>query len=103
MRNEHSYVYLMTNARNTVIYTGVTNDFAKRVFEHRGKLIPGFTQRYNVTKLVYYEQFDSIAVAIEREKQIKGKERSFGPLRGPQDDVSKSLDDVPKSLEGARA
>ncbi len=62
----------MTNVANTVVYTGVTNDLKRRVFEHREKLFDGFTKRYNVTKLVYYEVFDDIYDAITREKQIKG-------------------------------
>jgi len=69
------YVYIMTNKGNTTLYTGVTNDLMKRAYEHRGKLVDGFTKRYNITKLVYYEVFDDIANAIEREKQIKGGSR----------------------------
>ena len=65
------YVYLMTNRANTVIYTGVTSDLKKRAYEHRNKLLEGFTKKYNVGKLVYYECFDSIEDAIVREKQIK--------------------------------
>jgi len=69
------YVYIMTNKWNSVLYTGVTNDLARRTREHREKLVPGFTTRYNVTKLVYYEPFESIEDAILREKQIKGGSR----------------------------
>ena len=69
------YVYLMTNRANTVIYTGVTSDLKKRAYEHRNKLLEGFTKRYNVGKLVYYECFDSIEDAIVREKQIKAGPR----------------------------
>ena len=65
----------MTNNANTVIYTGVTNNLQKRVYEHKEKLVEGFTKKYNVIKLVYYEQFDNIVDAIEREKQIKGGSR----------------------------
>ena len=60
---------------NTVIYTGVTSDLYKRIYEHREKLVEGFTKKYNVNKLVYYEIFDSIEDAIFREKQIKGGSR----------------------------
>ncbi len=60
---------------NTVIYTGVTNNLQKRIYEHKEKLMEGFTKKYNVTKLVYYEKFDNIINAIEREKQIKGGSR----------------------------
>ncbi|HEY32535.1 MAG TPA: GIY-YIG nuclease family protein [Dehalococcoidia bacterium] len=69
------YVYIMANARNTVIYTGVTNDLKRRVYQHKEKLTVGFTSRYNVSKLVYYEVFQDIENAIAREKQIKGGSR----------------------------
>jgi len=69
------YVYIMTNYRNTVLYTGVTNSIYCRVFEHKHKLVGGFTKKYNVMKLVYYEVFDNIEAAIAREKQIKGGSR----------------------------
>ena len=69
------YVYIMTNPRNAVLYTGVTNDLARRVQEHRDKLVEGFTKRYNVTKLVYFETFDDPRSAIAREKQLKGGSR----------------------------
>ncbi len=64
-------VYIITNKHNTVLYTGVTNDLNRRVFEHKNKLNPGFTKRYNVCKLVYYEVFEDAQAAIMREKQIK--------------------------------
>ncbi len=65
------YVYIMTNKSKT-LYTGLTNDLARRVGEHKDKLIPGFTRRYNITRLVYYEEFGDVNIAIAREKQIKG-------------------------------
>jgi putative endonuclease len=70
------YVYLLTNANHTVLYTGVTNDLERRCFEHKQKKIKGFTMKYNVDKLIYFEKFDSIDLAIAREKQIKGNSRS---------------------------
>jgi len=73
--NKIGYIYLMTNNANTVIYTGVTGNLQKRIYEHKEKLVEGFTKKYNVTKLVYYEEFDNILNAIEREKQIKGGSR----------------------------
>jgi len=73
--NKQYYIYIMTNKRNTVLYTGVTNNLKRRVYEHREKLVEGFTKKYNVTKLVYYEVFDNIENAILREKQIKGGSR----------------------------
>jgi putative endonuclease len=72
-------VYILTNQRNTVLYTGVTGDLAARVYQHREKLLPGFTNRYNVSKLVYYETGHDASGAIAREKQIKaahGRRRS---------------------------
>ncbi|MEQ9552553.1 MAG: GIY-YIG nuclease family protein [Coleofasciculus sp. G3-WIS-01] len=65
------YVYMMTN-RSKTLYTGVTNDLYRRVYEHKQKLIPGFTQKYNINRLVYYEQTSDVREAIAREKQIKG-------------------------------
>jgi putative endonuclease len=65
----------MTNKDNTVLYTGVTNDLIKRVYEHKEKLIAGFTSKYNVNKLVYYEIFTDINNAIARERQIKAGSR----------------------------
>ncbi len=69
------YVYIMTNKNNSVFYTGVTNDLKKRIFEHKEKLIDGFTKKYNIDKLVYYEIFDDVYNAISREKQIKAGSR----------------------------
>jgi putative endonuclease len=69
------YVYIMTTKKNTVLYTGVTNDLIRRVLEHKTKLTKGFTSRYNVEKLVYFEAGESIESAILREKQIKGGSR----------------------------
>ena len=70
--NKQYYVYIITNKSNRVLYTGVTNDLRKRVYEHKNKLIKGFTSRYNVDKLVFYDVCDDIESAILREKQIKG-------------------------------
>ncbi|MGD8353144.1 MAG: GIY-YIG nuclease family protein [Pseudomonadota bacterium] len=69
------FVYIITNKGNRVFYTGVTSDLVKRVFEHREKLVDGFTSRYNLKKLVYYEICDSPEAAIRREKQIKNGSR----------------------------
>ena len=65
------FVYIMTNASGT-LYTGITNNLARRVYEHKNKLVPGFTSKYNITKLVYYEECSDVLAAIAREKQIKG-------------------------------
>ena len=69
------YVYIMANENNTVLYTGVTRDLKRRVYEHKEKLVGGFTKKYNVTKLVYYEIVEDVESAILREKQIKGGSR----------------------------
>ena len=76
MKIHHYYVYILSNAHNTVLYSGVTNDLQRRCFEHKQKIIKGFTQKYNVDKLVYFEQFDFAESAIAREKQIKGYSRA---------------------------
>ncbi len=72
---KNMYVYILTNQRHTVLYIGVTNDLERRIAEHRSKGRRGFTQRYNVSKLVYFEEFDDPLEAIQREKQIKGGSR----------------------------
>jgi putative endonuclease len=69
------YVYIMTNHRNTVLYVGVTNDLIRRAYEHKEKLADGFTRKYNIVKLIYYEVFEDIENAILREKQIKAGSR----------------------------
>src|SRR4030066_811778 len=69
------YVYIMTNKSKT-LYTGITNNLQRRVYEHKQKLIPGFTSKYNINQLVYYEITSDINVALSREKQIKGWLRS---------------------------
>ena len=69
------FVYIMTNKRHNVLYTGVTSNLTKRVYQHKHGLLGGFTKKYNINKLVYYEIFDEILPAIEREKQIKDRSR----------------------------
>ena len=76
MNEISSWIYILTNFTNKVLYTGITSDLIKRIYEHKEKLVPGFTSKYNCNKLVYYEQFSSITYAIEREKQIKKYKRS---------------------------
>jgi putative endonuclease len=65
----------MTNKNNKVLYTGITNDLKRRVYEHKEKFVAGFTKKYNVSKLVYYEVFEDSENAILREKQIKAGSR----------------------------
>ncbi len=69
------YVYILTNINNRVLYTGVTNDLKRRVYEHKEKFVNGFTKKYNVSKLVYYEIFEDAENAILREKKIKAGSR----------------------------
>jgi putative endonuclease len=82
-------VYILSTISNTVLYIGVTNDIVRRVYEHKTDRIDGFTKKYNVKKLVYYEIFDFVDLAIAREKQLKSLSRakkdrlinSFNPER----------------------
>jgi putative endonuclease len=69
------YVYIMTNEKSTVLYTGVTNDLQRRVFEHKNKIGSVFKKKYHATKLVYYEPCENIEGAISREKKLKGSSR----------------------------
>ena len=71
MDNQY-YVYIMTNWRNTVLYTGMTNNLERRVYEHKNKVSDGFSNKYNTDKLVYFDYTNDVNIAIEKEKQIKG-------------------------------
>jgi len=73
--DQQFYVYIMTNKNNRVLYTGITNDLKRRVYEHKEKLANGFTKKYNVSKLIYYEIFEDPENAILREKKIKAGSR----------------------------
>jgi putative endonuclease len=76
MKHYHYYVYILTNQNNTVLYVGVTNDILRRVWEHKNPVDKkSFTARYNIDKLVYYEIFQFIQDAIDREKQLKAGSR----------------------------
>ena len=90
------YVYLLTNWNNKVMYVGVTNDLKKRLYEHKKKLVNGFTEKYNVHKLVYFEETQDIHVAIAREKEIKKwrreKKNQIVTLENPDwQDLSEAL------------
>jgi putative endonuclease len=65
------YIYILTNRSNT-LYIGVTNDLQKRLYEHKNKLVKGFTKQYRLNKLIYFEEYEDVNEAIKREKQIKG-------------------------------
>ena len=77
MNTKQGYIYIMTNKYNSVLYVGVTSNLPKRIWEHKNKVVEGFTKDYNLTKLVYYEVFDLVTTAIEREKYLKGKTRKY--------------------------
>jgi putative endonuclease len=77
MSEKQYYVYMLASRRNGTLYVGVTNDLLRRSFEHKGKLVPGFTKRHGVSILVWYETHGDIDTAIEREKQIKGWNRAW--------------------------
>lgn len=70
------YVYMLTNKTNKVLYTGVTNNLKRRIYEHKNGLVDGFTKKYNVHKLVYFDYTTDVHSAISREKQIKGWTRA---------------------------
>lgn len=74
-QSKQYFIYIITNFENGTLYTGVTNDLVRRIYEHKNKLVDGFTKKYDLNKLVYYEIFDTIDTAIYREKQIKGGSR----------------------------
>jgi putative endonuclease len=75
--NKHYYVYILASARYGTLYTGVTSDLVKRVYEHKADLVPGFTKKYSVKLLVWYEVHEDVLGAIAREKQIKKWNRSW--------------------------
>ena len=77
MTLKHFYVYLLASKRNGTLYIGVTSDLLKRVHEHKNNLVEGFTKKYNVHKLVYYEVTEDINSAITREKQLKKWKRAW--------------------------
>ena len=74
LRNTY-FVYIVSNFKRTVLYIGVTNDLEKRAYQHKNKLVKGFSQKYNCTDLVYFEDTQNIYAAIEREKELKGWKR----------------------------
>ncbi|MFA6411827.1 MAG: GIY-YIG nuclease family protein [Syntrophales bacterium] len=74
---EQSYVYILASKRNGTLYIGVTSDLAKRCYEHKNDIVEGFTEKYQVHSLVYYEDHDDIREAIKREKQIKKWNRNW--------------------------
>jgi putative endonuclease len=76
MQNSY-YVYILANNRNGTIYTGVTNDLVRRIYEHKNKLIRGFTKKHTIDKLVYFEETGDVQIALAREKEIKHWKRAW--------------------------
>ena len=74
-QSKNYYIYIITNKKNGTLYTGVTNNLIRRIYEHKNKLVEGFSKKYSLDKLVYYKQYSTIEDAILREKQIKGGSR----------------------------
>jgi putative endonuclease len=74
---DQSYIYMITNQHNKILYIGVTSHLVKRIYQHKNKLVEGFSKKYSLYKLVYYEVIDSIISAIEREKFLKKKNRDY--------------------------
>lgn len=74
---ENFYVYILSNQSNRVVYTGVTSNLVKRIWQHKNKVADGFTSKYNVNKLVYFENYDDAGNAIKREKNIKDWKRAW--------------------------
>lgn len=90
------YVYMLTNRWKNVLYTGVTNDLERRCYQHRHHLLPGFTKKYNVDRLVYVERFNDVRLAIAREKEIKKwsrtkKNRLVATTNPAWEDLAKSI------------
>jgi len=83
MTDKRYFVYILTNFTNTVFYTGVTNNLERRVYEHKNKLVKGFTQKYHIFKLIYFEEYSDVRLALEREKQIKDyrREKKFDLIK----------------------
>ena len=86
------YIYIVTNSYSTTLYIGVTSNLIKRIFEHKSKLVDGFTKKYNLIKLIYFEEFNSVLEAIAREKQLKRwhREWKFSLIK----ELNPNLDDL---------
>ncbi|MGL5913186.1 MAG: GIY-YIG nuclease family protein [Bacteroidales bacterium] len=105
--NKFAFVYFITNAHNTLLYIGVTNDLRRRIAEHKAKITRGFTQQYNCNKLVYFEQHSLITAAIAREKQIKNWQRVWKDALVNKDnpkweDLSESIGVTPEWVENVK-
>lgn len=97
MKHHNYFVYIISNWNNNVIYVGMTNSLARRIYEHKNKLIDGFSKKYNLTKLVYFEHTHDVNAAIKREKEIKKwrrekKNNLIETLNPSWNDLSEDLD-----------
>ena len=97
------FVYILTNRNDKVMYVGVTNNLERRLYEHKNKLVDGFTKKYNINKLVYYDSTTDVKSAITREKQIKGwtrkrKNELVETLNPTWGDLSESWKEIDSSL-----
>ncbi len=75
--NKQGYIYIITNCSNKTLYIGVTSNLVKRILEHKNHVVDGFSKKYNLNKLIYYEVYDDIGTAISREKYLKGKKENL--------------------------
>ncbi len=96
MKTHNYYIYILANWNNKVLYVGMTNNLARRLYEHKNKLVEGFTKKYNLNKLVYYEYTNDVTSAIKREKEIKKWRREkknllIEKLNPDWDDLSKKI------------
>jgi len=96
------FVYIATNYANTVLYTGVTNDIERRIYEHKNKLAPGFTNKYNIKKLIYFQEFSDINEAIAAEKKIKGwtRQKKLDLIKKDNPDFKDLLETDPSLRSG---
>jgi putative endonuclease len=94
-----AYVYLLTNDRNTVLYAGSTNNLRKRVYHHKNRLVPGFTKKYNIGKLVYFEVHPDMTTACARERQIKGynRDKKNGLINAMNNEWADLYDDLQRN------
>ncbi|SHK84533.1 putative endonuclease [Fibrobacter sp. UWT2] len=105
--NYNFYVYILTNQYRTTFYTGVTNDLCRRIIEHKIKINEGFTNDYNVNRLVYYEHFFNVGDAIAREKRLKRWKRLWKielieKMNADWKDLAESIGVTPEMVENAR-